>query len=117
MQAINNATRIAKAANKAILTDLCNTIDIEKQKRNLTLQDRIPDKLVHNLVASIRGVCPQITRHTITNEYRRRKRLGIFYDNLQRRSESEGIDLIPEPVTPSPPRTEGGRPIGSTLLK
>ena len=70
MQAINNATRIAKAANKTILTDLCNTIDIEKQKRNLTIQDRIPDKLVYNLVASIRAVYPQITRHTITNEYR-----------------------------------------------
>ena len=117
MQAINNATRIAKAANKAILTDLCNTIDIEKQKRHLTLHDRIPDKLVHDLVASIRDVCPQITRHTITNEYRRRKRLGIFYENLQSVSESEGIELIPEPVTPSPPRTKGGRPIGSTLLK
>ena len=69
MQAINNAKRVAKAANKAILTDLCNTIDTEKRKRNLTISDRIPDMLVHRLVAGIKNVCHQITRHTITNEY------------------------------------------------
>merc|ERR1740124_1823426 len=78
MQAIINATRAAKAANNAILSDLCNTIDIEKRKRNLTLSDRIPDKLVSRLAEGIRNICPQITRHTITNEYRKRKKFGIF---------------------------------------
>ena len=37
--------RAAKAANKAVVVDLCNTIDIEKQKRQLTINDRIPDRL------------------------------------------------------------------------
>jgi len=53
MQVINNATRVVKAANKAILTDLCNIIDTEKRQRNLTLSDRIPNKLVYRLVAGI----------------------------------------------------------------
>ena len=57
MQVINNATRVAKAANEAILTNICNTIDTEKRKRNLTLSDRIPDKLVYRLVAGIMNVC------------------------------------------------------------
>ena len=112
MQAINNVTQIAKAANKTILTNLCNTIDTKKQKRNLTLQDRIFDKLVYNLVAGIKAVCPQIARHTITNEYRRRKRLGIFYEpttNTDGRADAAGADIIPAPVTP--PRNKGERPV------
>ena len=116
MLAINNARRVAKAANKAILTDLCNTIDTEKRKRNLTMSDRIPDMLVHRLVTGIKNVCPHITRHTITNEYRRRKRLGIFYyptTNTDGQADAAGTDIIPAPVV-TPPRTKGGRPEGST---
>ena len=115
MQVINNATRVAKAANKAILTDLCNTIDTEKRKRNITLSNRIPDKLVYRLVAGIKNVCPQITCHTITNEYRRRKRLGIFYEpttNTDGRADAAGTDIIPTSVTS--PRNKWDRPAEST---
>merc|ERR1740124_586803 len=115
MQAIINATRAAKAANNAILSDLCNTIDIEKRKRNLTLSGRIPDKLVSRLAEGIRNFYPQITRHTITNEYRKRKKFGIFYNpttNTDGRADAAGTDVIPAPVTP--PLTKGGRPVGST---
>ena len=115
MQVINNATRVAKAANKAILTDLCNTIDTEKRKRNITLSNRIPDKLVYRLVAGIKNVCPQITCHTITNEYRRRKRLGIFYEpttNTDGHADAAGTDIIPTSVTS--PRNKWDRPAEST---
>merc|ERR1740124_760360 len=133
MQAIINATRIAKATNNAILTDLCNMIDIEKRKRNLTLSDRNPDKLVSRLAEGIRNVCPQITHHMITNEYRKRKKFGIFYNpttNTNGHADAAGTDVIPTPVTPpttstdgragtdiipapvTPPRTKGGQPVG-----
>ena len=51
MLEVNNVTRVAKAGNKAILTNLCDMIDIEKTKQNLTISDRIPHKVVSRLVA------------------------------------------------------------------
>merc|ERR1740124_363519 len=112
MQAIINATRVAKAANNAIITNLCNTIDIEKRKRNLTLSGRIPDKLVSRLAEGIRNVCLQITRHTITNEHRKQKKFGIFYNPTTNTDGHVGTDIIPAPVTL--PHTKGVRPVGST---
>merc|ERR1740124_249206 len=117
MQAIINATRIAKATNNAILTDLCNMIDIEKRKRNLTLSDRIPDKLVSRLAEGIRNVCPQITRHTITNEYRKQKTFGIFYNpatNIDGHADAAGTDVIPAPVIP--PITNTNVRVGTDII-
>merc|ERR1740124_714832 len=110
MQAIINATRVAKAANNAIITNLCNTIDIEKRKRNLTLSGRIPDKLVSRLAEGIRNVCLQIARHTITNEHRKQKKFGIFYNlttNTDGHADAAGTDVIPAPVTPPITNTDG----------
>ena len=116
MVEVNNVTRVAKAGNKAILTNLCDMIDIEKTKQNLTITDRIPNKVVSRLVAGIKNVCPNITRHTVTNEYRRRKQQGIFYQpttNTDVRTDTAGTDVNSIHVI-TPPRTKGGRPEGST---
>ena len=89
---------------------------MEKTKCNLTITDRIPDKVVYRLVAEIKNVYPHITRPTITNDYRKQKRLGIFLNpttNIDGHADTAGTNINPvHAVTPS--RTKGGRPEGST---
>ena len=80
MNLISNAKRITKAAHRSIITDLCNQIDIAKKKQNLHANDRIPHKLVANLVSGMETVCPWLNRNVIMNEHRRRKAAGIFYE-------------------------------------
>ena len=49
MDVIIDAKHAAKAANKSILSDLCNSIDIEKSKQNLCITDSIAHKVSMNL--------------------------------------------------------------------
>ena len=49
MYVIIDVKHAAKVANKSILSDLCNSIDIEKSKQNLCITDRIAHKVLINL--------------------------------------------------------------------
>ena len=105
-----NQIEIAKATKKNIVNDLCNTIDLQRQ----TNKGRVPMGFVAGLIKSHLSVCPWLTRDTLNNELRRRKRLGSHLIS------STNASLVTTSVTDivvAAPRTKGGRPSGTTDVK
>ena len=66
-----NQIEIAKATKQNIVNDLCNTIDLQRQSN----EGRVPMGFVVGLLKNHLNVCPWLTRDTLNNELRRRKRL------------------------------------------
>ena len=112
----SNAKRLAKAAKDTILTDLCNSIDIKKRENNLSRDDRIPRGFVAGLVAGVKPVCPWISRDAINNEYRRRRKNGIFYIEAGASLTTTGaVDIARNTVSDiTLERKKGGRPVGAS---
>ena len=74
-----SAEIIVKTSNATVLTDLCNSIDIEKQNMDILPSGRIPCGFVAGLVAGILPVCLWATRDKTNNECRQLFHLSIYY--------------------------------------
>ena len=100
MELIKNAKQAAKVANHVIVVNICNTIDIETKRRNLTINYQVPDCLVYDSLLGIKDIYLIIRRHIITNEYHRWRSKGMFYETTAVVTLATRGDIVLERVTP-----------------
>ena len=116
------SNEITKNTKRAIIDDLCKTIEVKKSKMKTKGGNGLPYGYLTNQVNGVRVVCPSITCDNIYNELRQRGK---------RKADSISAGVI-IPVTPAEnqvstvatetalticdnsPKKVGGRPAGST---
>ena len=65
---------IAKNTKKAIIADLCNSLEKKRKEMEANGGDGLPYGYVSSQLNGVRIVCPSITRHDVNNELRRREK-------------------------------------------
>ena len=105
-----NQADIVKATKQTILNALCNQIDQQQQNSE---GGRLPYGFVAGLVKSHLSVCPWLTRDSINNEMKRRKKVGksLLNSTAANQITTSVTDLA---VIASDDRKRGGRPDGAT---